>query len=201
MDEAVLVSCVLSVVTAILLAVVSYQIKEIHGLRELVATDPLTGLLNRRAFLRAFIRLVELLPTSRDQRHGSLEALAVFFIDLDHFKSINDKYGHAVGDEVLQTVSEAIRETIRDSDVVCRWGGEEIVVALPNVCTDEAMLVAEKVRQAIADLIFSEFELQVTTSIGISCATERVNHESLIKMADEAVYQAKSQGRNRVVIL
>lgn len=172
----------------------------IKDLQEQVSTDPLTGLLNRRSFLVALERLVDLLPVQDEHRHHSLHSLAIFFIDLDYFKKINDTYGHAVGDEVLRVVAHALQKKLRESDLVCRWGGEEIVVALPNLHTEEAMVVAEKIRQTIAGLTFSEAHLSVTASIGITATLHYVATAQLIATADKAVYEAKSRGRNQVVI-
>lgn len=185
---------------AILLVLVISQRKQIRTLQSEVATDPLTGLLNRRAFLRAFGRLIELLPVTGDNRHRSLGSLAVFFIDLDHFKRINDTYGHAVGDEVLQAVAKIIQSTLRESDLVCRWGGEEMIAVLPGVQSREAVFVAEKVRLAVSATTFSTQGLRVTTSIGVTSTTEREDFESLIARADEAVYAAKNGGRNQIRI-
>ncbi len=196
----VVVICILAVLLTFMLAVVAYQMKLIHQLQELVATDPLTGLLNRRAFIRALGRMMDLLSVENEHRQHSLDSLSVFFIDLDHFKQINDRYGHAIGDEVLKAVAAAVRMTLRESDLVCRWGGEEIVVALPNLRINEAAKVAEKLRQTIARLTFCTEELKVTTSIGITATQKFVPYEKLIASADKAVYEAKSCGRDQVVI-
>lgn len=191
---------VLSVLCLLLLLLVLEQRHSIRVLREQVATDPLTGLLNRRAFERAFGRLLKLLPDNGNLRHPTLDALAVFFVDLDHFKRINDNYGHAIGDEVLEKVSAVIQRTLRESDLVCRWGGEELVVALPGVYAPEATEVAEKVRRAIANTAFSVPSLQVTASLGVTATKRWVNQGELIERADTAVYEAKGTGRNRVVV-
>jgi len=177
------------------------QYVEIKQLKTLVATDPLTGLLNRRAFLEVLTRLVDLLPAVRGEyRKRSLSTLSVFFIDLDYFKKVNDNWGHAVGDEVLREVAKTLRKKLRESDIICRWGGEEIVVALPNLHADEAVEVAEKIRRAVAKLTFSELSLQVTVSIGVATATQYESGNKLITYADKAVYQAKEKGRDRVVL-
>jgi len=191
---------VVSLMLLVMSIVIYIQGRIIRSLKEQVSTDPLTGLLNRRAFLVALERLVDLLPVQDEHRHYSLHSLAVFFIDLDYFKKINDTYGHAVGDEVLRVVALALQKKLRESDLVCRWGGEEIVVALPNLHTEEAVVVAEKIRQTIAGLTFSEAGLQITASIGISATLHYVAMAQLIATADKAVYEAKSRGRNQVVI-
>ncbi|MBP6881531.1 MAG: GGDEF domain-containing protein [Candidatus Pacebacteria bacterium] len=200
MDDLLLVIVLLSVICVFLVIVVYVQRKHIRELQGQVATDPLTGLLNRRAFERALGGLIKLLPVGDDNRHGSLDSLAVFFIDLDHFKRINDTFGHDVGDEVLKRVSTCIQVALRDSDLVCRWGGEEIVVALPSLPSEKAVKVAEKVRQAIAKLSFSPTDLRVTTSVGVATTKWRIPQGDLITQADRAVYEAKTNGRNRVVM-
>jgi diguanylate cyclase (GGDEF)-like protein len=194
-----LFASVLALLCLSLGVLVIQQHNSINILKEQVATDPLTALLNRRAFERAFMRLIKLLPDNGNKRRSSLNALTLFFIDLDHFKQINDIHGHDIGDEVLMKVAAIIRETLRDSDLVCRWGGEEIVVALPGVFAPEAEKVAEKVRKAVAGLGFSVRDLRVTASVGVTATRERIDLEELIKLADVAVYQAKAAGRNRVV--
>lgn len=176
------------------------QNKMIEKLQEQAAIDPLTGLLNRRAFERTLGRLLKLLSSDdSNKRHPSLDALAVFFVDLDHFKRINDTYGHIVGDEVLRKVAAVMQRTLRESDLVCRWGGEELVVALPSVYLPEALEVAEKVRKAIANTEFSVSGLRVTASLGVTATKQRMQQTELIERADQAVYEAKNTGRNRVV--
>ncbi|MCB9812179.1 GGDEF domain-containing protein [Candidatus Nomurabacteria bacterium] len=185
-----------------LIEVINKQDDEIAVLKEQANTDALTGLLNRRAFSRAFERMINLLrfdsTTSERRREGVFYALTVLLIDLDKFKSINDSHGHSVGDEVLQAVAQAIQAGQRDSDLVCRWGGEEIILALPNTSREESQAVAEKIRREISALTFSVTELMVTASIGIACTEYRLDGGVLIERADEALYRAKAQGRNRV---
>lgn len=171
----------------------------IEELQELVDTDPLTRLLNRRSFEREFGRLLMLLSNNDDKRHPSIGGLAVLFVDLDHFKRINDTYGHAIGDEVLQKVAATIKANLRESDLVCRWGGEELVVVLPGVYIPEAMDVAEKLRQAISSTEFSVSDLRVTASLGVTATKQSVKQCDLIERADQALYEAKETGRNRVV--
>lgn len=166
-------------------------------LKLLASQDPLTGLLNARFYYQAcdhHIRLAE-------RRKASY---SVLFVDLDHFKSINDTYGHAAGDEILKTVSKALKDKVRDSDLVGRIGGEEFSIFLPDTRLPEALQVAEKVRQAIegAKPSIQGQPLNVTASIGV--ATNLQNDQSiqsLQQQADAAMYQAKQQGRNRVSTL
>lgn len=166
-------------------------------LRELANKDPLTGLWNLRFFSDASDNLFAI-----SQRSG--QAICLLFIDIDHFKQINDSYGHQCGDHVLQELAAQIAGGVRKSDLVGRIGGEEFVVLMPDTELDGAYLRAEKIRlgvQALRGLIPSDLGRGLTISIGIASA--RPSDTSIIDMqkrADLAMYEAKSQGRNRVVI-
>lgn len=155
--------------------------------------DPLTGVNNRSGMDNAIKREVEL---ARRQD----APLSILLLDIDHFKSVNDRFGHACGDFVIQSVAQCISETIRGSDMVFRFGGEEFLVLLS--CTDDhgAQLLAERIRQNVQGLVFStEKELQVTASLGITRLLSDDSPESLFKRADAALYEAKKSGRNRVI--
>ncbi len=153
-------------------------------------TDPLTGACNRGAFDMALHREVSLA-----RRQGTPLSLAV--IDLDHFKKINDRYGHSTGDEVLRAVAEIIRNNKRDSDVLFRYGGEEFVLLLANTNLAGAKLVADRIRRAVAE--FSSDTLPtVTISTGIAALAPGEEQASLFNRADAALYEAKREGRNRV---
>ncbi len=117
---------------------------------------------------------------------------------IDHFKSVNDKHGHPVGDKVLQKVSHILRECLRDSDVVCRYGGEEFCLILTETGTKGALKTAERIRQTIsADRIFG---IQVTVSLGVSSLEQAPGNPSeMLSQADKALYEAKNRGRNRVI--
>lgn len=119
-------------------------------------------------------------------------------IDVDLFKSVNDTYGHAMGDEVLIKFSETVESTLRGEDLLVRYGGEEFVILLHEVDVRQATTIAERVRGNVSELIFEE-DLRVTVSIGLSMATSGDTAETVIKRADENMYAAKEQGRNRVV--
>jgi two-component system cell cycle response regulator len=164
---------------------------------ELAVTDQLTGLYNRR-FLMTQLGL--LLQRSR---HGG-EPVSVLYLDIDHFKPINDQHGHDVGDEVLKGFSARIASSTRPFDFACRLGGEEFAVIMPNTTGAAACMAAERMRVAVAATPFSAAgrskRLDVTVSIGVACSEpEGDTPETLLKRADEALYQAKSQGRNRVI--
>ncbi|KKB78071.1 response regulator PleD [Devosia soli] len=160
-------------------------------------TDDLTGLYNRRYFDR---HLNILLGKAQEQERE----LAVMILDIDHFKAVNDTYGHDVGDVVLKEFSARVKRNIRGVDLACRFGGEEFVVLMPDTDTSNAELVAERVREAIANKPFeigAQRPLSVTVSVGVSFnETGADTPETLIKRADVALYRAKREGRNRVIL-
>jgi diguanylate cyclase (GGDEF)-like protein/PAS domain S-box-containing protein len=167
----------------------------------LALTDGLTGISNRRAFDEALDR-----EWKRTLREGS--QISLLLLDLDHFKEFNDQYGHQVGDDCLRAVATAVRGAVRVTDIVARYGGEEITVILPSTATAGAVEAAEKVRVAIEALRFPhEGYLEgggwVTASVGVATALARYGGsmrmpESLLLAADNALYKAKHEGRNRV---
>jgi diguanylate cyclase (GGDEF)-like protein len=162
-------------------------------LNVLATTDPLTGLANRRHFLS-----VAEAEWSRFQRY--LRPLALLMIDIDHFKMVNDRYGHACGDDVLRAIANACRSGQRTSDVVGRLGGEEFAILLPETDQDAAMRVAERIRQSIESETrsFEKVYFRVTVSVGIAAATASMSgFHSLLRHADKALYEAKAAGRNR----
>jgi diguanylate cyclase (GGDEF)-like protein len=127
--------------------------------------------------------------------------LALLMLDLDHFKNVNDTYGHQVGDEVLIAASETVQAHVGRKGKAYRYGGEELTVLLPNVSTDEGRATAERIRRSISDLRFSETALRTTVSIGLAaCSDPSTAPEGLLKRADEALYRAKNSGRDTVVI-
>jgi diguanylate cyclase (GGDEF)-like protein len=165
-------------------------------LRRLARFDELTGLCNRRYL---FDRLTQ--EMLRAQRYGS--PLSLMLVDLDHFKQINDTYGHIMGDTVLATVAGIIRETIRATDLSGRYGGEELCIVLTETKIDGASLVAERLRRRIAAECFpaaSGGMFHVTCSIGLAQYHDTMKDVvAFLEVADHALYQAKGQGRNRVV--
>jgi len=172
-------------------------------LKRVGLTDSLTGVNNRRFFDQ---RLVE--EVARALR--TEEPLACLFMDVDHFKSVNDEYGHQVGDRVLHVVAGLIREQLRASDVLGRYGGEEFSALLVNASGESAMEIAERIRAVIAAYPFEIGEgkrLAATISIGVATIPKEVGDvtvetlaNELVEQADQAVYVAKRQGRNRVVL-
>jgi diguanylate cyclase (GGDEF)-like protein/PAS domain S-box-containing protein len=186
--------------------IVMRDMTERKGLEErlsaLALTDGLTGLLNRRSFDEALAR-----EWKRAVRHGS--EISLLFLDLDHFKRFNDRYGHQAGDDCLCAVAAAVSGAVRATDRVARYGGEEIAVILPSTSTAGAAEAAEKVRSAIEALRLPhegnpEGGGWLTVSVGVATALARHGGTmrmpaSLLQSADNAMYKAKHEGRNRVV--
>jgi diguanylate cyclase (GGDEF)-like protein len=158
------------------------------------ATDALTGLPNRRAVQDTLKRMLA-------QSSRSLVPMSVLAIDLDHFKLINDAYGHGRGDEVLAGAAAAIEGAIRASDFAGRIGGEEFVVFAPGTNAESAKVLGEKLRVAVEALQLPGVERKVTASVGIAAyPDDAVDSESILRKADRALYSAKERGRNRVEV-
>lgn len=159
--------------------------------------DGLTDVFNRRSFDE---RLDE-----EFKRHQRLNTdLSLLMVDLDHFKSVNDTYGHMAGDMVLEKVARIFESTFRSTDFIARYGGEEFVILLPHTKEEHAEMLAERIREKIeaTEMSYEDKEFKVTASIGVSSVRPgslEINNE-IIRMADEALYEAKEQGRNRVVV-
>jgi diguanylate cyclase (GGDEF)-like protein len=162
-------------------------------LNELARTDALTGLHNRRELEQ---RIAE--EMSRSRRHA--RPLSVVIGDLDHFKRVNDEYGHAVGDDVLRAVGERMRGSLRAEDLAVRWGGEEFLLLLPDTDLENAVRVADKIRLTIADrpVICGDRSVGVTISFGVAQLGKDEAVADLVRRADDAMYRAKSEGRDRV---
>ncbi len=168
---------------------------EIEKLKMQAVTDGLTGLYNRRYF-EEFIKN----QFAAAKRNG--KELGLLVIDLDHFKQINDTYGHQAGDKVLRAVSLTIRNTVRAMDLAARYGGEEMAVVIPETGEAGSRILAEKIRSAIAALKidYNGQLIKVTASIGVGQYSQSMGSEELlVKQADLNVYQAKKDGRNKVV--
>ncbi|WP_051471224.1 GGDEF domain-containing protein [Patulibacter minatonensis] len=159
-------------------------------------TDPLTGLANRRRF-------DDLLASAVDAAEREGRPLSLLALDLDHFKSVNDQYGHGVGDEVLKATAQALREAVRGGDVAARLGGEEFAVVLPHADVEGARILAERLRIAVGGLVVPAGdgrEVRFTTSVGTATVSgPTIDVPRLVASADEALYAAKRGGRNRTV--
>ncbi|MEM7561723.1 MAG: GGDEF domain-containing protein [Pseudomonadota bacterium] len=162
--------------------------------QQLASTDVLTGLDNRRTFYSLGNHQLSL--SKRDKT-----PLTLIFIDIDHFKQINDQYGHAAGDEALVKVADLIKTRCRESDLVARLGGDEFVMLLSRTDINSARVLAEEIIQSIGIGYRAEFNRNLSISIGLAAAVnEDQNIDSTLQRADKALYQAKSEGRNRLAI-
>jgi diguanylate cyclase (GGDEF)-like protein len=164
--------------------------------RTLARRETLTGCFNRRAFYELFER-----ESDRSRRLG--EGLSLLFIDLDHFKAVNDRFGHAAGDRVLQQLAMRLQGVVRETDLIFRWGGEEFIVLLPHTSPGAAGVLAERVRLTVAERPFPGAEThppaRMTVSVGTAGTTELPTApDVLVAAADQACYRAKRGGRNRV---
>ncbi|XID74430.1 diguanylate cyclase [Alkanindiges sp. WGS2144] len=168
----------------------TYELQQLtKELEALSLTDSLTKLPNRRAFEQRMD-----IEWQRSLRYGS--PLSVMVLDVDHFKRFNDDFGHQTGDHVLSQVGALLAETVRGIDFACRYGGEEFVVILPNSSLKDALPIAERVREQVAQYPWEK--RPVTVSIGLASFGQQQSAQELINDADQALYQAKAQGRNRV---
>ena len=181
---------------AFILLAMAKERTELHH-KTAAMVDPLTGLANRRAFLDSAAQLTQT-QTARDV------PVAVFMIDLDRFKSVNDRFGHSVGDEVLRIFAESAQVNLRPTDIVARLGGEEFAVLLGDACRDNAFKVAERIRSTFAALAatVAGHAVNATASIGVAIIQDpQQDVHALLAQADQALYRAKARGRNRVVVI
>lgn len=180
---------------AMLLNVHSHSIQRTeHHLQTLAETDNLTGLPNRRG-------LLNLAGELHEQAIQNQSAPAAILIDVDHFKTINDLYGHSFGDSVLKEIATGMGTQVRDQDALARWGGEEFLVLLHEANLDLALTVAERIRRTVAELVFpvDGETFGVTITAGITLWQQGESFEDCIERADEALYHGKTSGRNRSV--
>ena len=175
---------------------INRRIKLEATLKEMAATDPLTGLYNRREYDMLFQHEME-----RANRMNT--PLSVGIIDLDHFKQVNDTYGHAAGDEVLRRTARLFRENLRTMDVVGRWGGEEFIIMLPEIAIDQANMTCNRLLTALAatDIDVGSASIKITATIGITQLFPGDKIDEIIRRAYEALYKGKEAGRNRVEIM
>ena len=169
-----------------------------NAIRRQVVTDHLTSLYNRRYFMNRAAEEIE-----HSLRHQA--PLSVLMVDIDHFKAFNDTYGHATGDRVLQTVAQAMQDALRTTDICARHGGEEFAMLLPNTPGENAYYVAERVRRTLSGTRYTGLGLpadaNITISVGVAtCPRDATELETLMELADKAMYRAKAAGRDRVVL-
>jgi diguanylate cyclase (GGDEF)-like protein len=164
-------------------------------LRRLATTDPLTGALNRRHFMELMTR-----EQRRADRYST--TYSILMIDIDHFKRVNDTYGHQVGDQAIQAMADACKRIVRPTDLVARYGGEEFIVTLTHTDQAGALRVAERLREGVAEIAVptEKGALSFTISIGLSTYAKKSTVDKIIGRADQALYKAKQGGRNRVCV-
>ncbi|TAK62442.1 GGDEF domain-containing protein [Methylobacter sp.] len=165
-----------------------------HQALKMAYTDPLTQTHNRTSFNDSIKREMSL-------ANRTAKKLSLIFFDIDHFKAINDKYGHDCGDITLAFSAKKIKESLRDSDIVFRYGGEEFVILLSDTDANGAELLAERIRSSIQHhtIAYGMETIKVTASLGVSTLRDNDTTESFIQRADKAMYTAKNKGRNQVV--
>jgi len=167
----------------------------VDRVKQLAYLDGLTGIFNRRFFELRISEEIE-----RARRFGT--GLAVIMADIDQFKLLNDEFGHLLGDEVLRQVSSVFHQQVRKIDVVCRYGGEEFAVLLPQTDAEHALVVAEKLRTTVESWEFPGVPRTITVSAGVAAfPTHGRNRDEIVRAADSGLYAAKQSGRNRVCII
>ena len=168
---------------------------ELEHTQTLARTDALTGFCNRRAMEELIVREIARARRTR-------EPFAVAILDIDHFKCVNDEYGHEVGDKALVHVAGIAKSRLRETDEICRYGGEEFVVTLPGANAAGARLVMDRMRMAVeaAPLVHGQDSIVLRFSAGVAEMAEQENMEGLLRRADAALYEAKGAGRNRVLV-
>jgi len=174
------------------ISVVSSELEQVNKeLTRISGIDKLTQINNR-------LKLDEILKNEifRSERYNS--CLSVAILDLDYFKMVNDDFGHLVGDEVLVRVASILKNNVRESDAVGRWGGEEFLIILPQTSTEDAMVVAEKIRVAVCKESFKTLK-QITCSLGVTSIIKGDNEDKMLLRADKALYAAKNSGRNKAL--
>jgi diguanylate cyclase (GGDEF)-like protein len=182
-------------ITLLITCIIIFYVRKTHNkLSYLASNDSLTGLSNRRTFYSQLEQF--LILRTRDQRE-----LSLIFLDVDDFKIINDIYGHDVGDNVLKSIASSLKLTLRDSDFIARWGGEEFIILLFDTQLHDAKLIAEELRNKIEKNhhLPKHPNEKITISIGVTSARDNDDADSLFKRVDNALYQAKKVGKNCVV--
>lgn len=166
--------------------------KSRRRLATLANADKVTGIFNRQYFDKIAAEEFE-------KARVAQRSFSILFVDLDHFKEVNDNYGHRTGDDVLRAIAWLIQKVCRNTDIVARYGGEEIVVVLPNTLSDDAIKIGEEIREIVAKQTRERLGIAVTVSVGVAGFPQDGDSlSSILEKADRALYQAKEKGRNRV---
>ncbi|MCK5099163.1 MAG: GGDEF domain-containing protein, partial [Desulfobacteraceae bacterium] len=184
---------VCAVITLVVLIVTNLTISSYQNkLEKMAATDKLTGIFNRHAVDVIFNQLL------KDVQREHYD-LSVILYDIDFFKKVNDQYGHLAGDLVLQSIVKLTKKIIRDSDMLCRWGGEEFLILLRECNLNDAYIISEKIRKAVNNMpvIYKNKEIHVTLSLGVTCYQLPEKEDDLLLRVDNLLYRAKKNGRNR----
>lgn len=185
-----------AIVTLLILGMVLFIVRRSHEQMETIAgTDTLTGLLNRQAFEMVFHQAI-----LDSERRGS--PLCAVLFDIDYFKMVNDNYGHLAGDRILQEIATIAKKSVRENDIVARWGGEEFLILLKDCPLQQAIAIAEKLRGTIAnhDFALRGGDILLTASLGIAEYARDESSADFFTRADRALYQAKEKGRNRIAV-
>jgi len=170
----------------------SQKLKAMQIYEELAKTDTLTGVTSRYA-----CELILDIEHKRNLRNKT--PFSIIMIDIDDFKQINDKYGHAKGDEILCSLTACLESSLRDMDMVCRWGGEEFIIVLPDTFTKEALTIAQNLCDSVASYDF-KLSKQVTISLGVSSTEKECQDiKEMIAKSDKALYRAKELGKNQAI--
>ncbi|NQY89586.1 MAG: GGDEF domain-containing protein [Colwellia sp.] len=183
-------------ITLLITIIVVLYVRKIHSkLSELASNDTLTGLPNRRSFHNQLEYFLSLKARNQQQ-------LSLAFVDVDDFKMINDTQGHDVGDKILINIATTLKSSIRDSDFIARWGGEEFIILLNDTQLKDAQLIAEELRQKVENntYLLEHAKKKVTVSIGVTQVLDQDDADSLFKRVDNSLYQAKITGKNCVVM-
>jgi diguanylate cyclase (GGDEF)-like protein len=171
---------------------ITKEFEKMTELEEKASTDSLTKLFNRGKFN-------DILAKEIDLRNDTLSALSLLFIDIDHFKAVNDAFGHDVGDEVLVELANILKSSTRTSDTISRWGGEEFAITLQSTNSSQASEIAQKIRAKVENYTFKSAG-KLTISVGVTEYKDKEDRDKFIKRVDEALYEAKESGRNKIVI-
>ena len=196
-DRAFILTAFISVMALVLMVTVFLLVKTIRlskKLEEIASKDALTDILNRRAFMELSLAQID-----RSLRTGGQCYITIF--DLDHFKAVNDNYGHLAGDKVLKEIAQRVKKAIRPYDLFGRYGGEEFIILMRDIDKTDVIAAIERIRQDVCrtPVLFEDKEIPISASFGIAYAAPVNNITTATKCADEALYRAKDEGRNRVV--